>query len=70
MLSAMFMVFLGRISDIFKSLRWVCLLRTVDTGNVILTDPTQNIAYFFMYVIIQELLNMNVLVSEIDLNIQ
>ncbi len=35
-----------------------------------LTDPTQNIAYFFMYVIIQELLNMNVLVSEIDLNIQ
>ncbi len=34
-----------------------------------LTDPTQN-SYFFMYVIIQELLNMNVLVSEIDLNIQ
>ncbi len=65
MLSAMFMVFLGRISDIFKSLRWVCLLRTVVIG-----DPTQNIAYFFMYVIIQELLNMNVLVSEIDLNIQ
>ena len=36
-----------------------------DTGN----DPTQNIAYFFMNIIIQELLNMNVLVSEMDLNI-
>ncbi len=35
------------------------------------TDPTQNIAHFFMYVIIQELLNMNVLVvSEINLKIQ
>ncbi len=64
MLSAMFMVFLGRISDIFKSLRWVSL-----SIQVMLTDPTQN-SYFFMYVIIQELLNMNVLVSEIDLNIQ
>ncbi len=30
-----------------------------------LTDPIQNIAYFFMYVIIQEILIMNVLVSEI-----
>ncbi len=38
--------------------------------QVMLTDPTQNIAYFFMYVIIQELLNMNVLVSEMYLNIQ
>ncbi len=70
MLSAMLMVFLGRISDIFKSFRWVCLLCTADTGNITLTDPTQNIAYFFMYVIIQVLLNMNVLVSEIGLNIQ
>ncbi len=69
MLSAMFMVFLGRIRNIFKSFRSVCLLRTADTGNVTLTDPTQNIANFFMYVIIQDLLSMNVLVSEIDLNI-
>ncbi len=38
--------------------------------EVMLTDPTQNMAYFFMYVIIQELLNMNVLVSEMYLNIQ
>ncbi len=38
--------------------------------EVMLTDPTQNKAYFFMYVIIQELLNMNVLVSEMYLNIQ
>ena len=65
MLSAVFTVFWGGISDIFKPFRWVCLLRTDDTGN----DPTQNIAYFFMKIIIQELLNMNVLVSEMDFNI-
>lgn len=70
MLSAMFMVFLGRISDIFKSFRWVCLLRPALQTQVTLTDPTQNIAKLFMYVVIQELLNMNVLVSEIYLNIQ
>ncbi len=61
-------VFLGRISDIFKSLSG-CVCCALST-QVMLTDPTKNIAYFFMYVIIQELLNMNVLVSEIDLNIQ
>ena len=66
MLSAVFTVFWGSISDIFKPKpKWVCLLRTDDTGN----NPTQNIAYFFMNIIIQELLNMNILVSEIDLNI-
>ncbi len=48
MLSVMIMVFLGRISNIFKSCRWVCLQRTADTGNVMLTDPTQNKAKFFV----------------------
>ncbi len=61
----MFMVFLSSISNIFKSLRWVCL-----PTKAIFCVGSVNITYFFMYVIYQELLNMNVLVSEIDLNIQ
>ncbi len=34
MLFAMFMVFLGRISNIFKSLKGGCALRNANTGNV------------------------------------
>ncbi len=67
MLSAMFMVFLGRITHILKSFRLVCLLHTEDRYLI------KHKIYFFMCVVRQEILNMKIyllLVSEIDLNIQ
>ncbi len=65
MLSALFMVFLSKISIYLN-----CLVGCVNCAlPTQVTDPTQNIAYFFMYVIIQEWSNMNVFVLEINLNI-